>query len=378
VGRRVSVRPVTGTGRVVAAMRSSLGSVSRQFTLMVAFANVPVLVALIVFGWLMVISGDAAVEIAAIVVAVGAIAIVGSRLFARQVSADITTISTTLARVANGERDVTIQTLADDELGALGEHVNAMIADLAREESSRSRAEIARRDLVAAVSHDLRTPITSLQLLTEAIGDDIVTGAQRRSYIDRLGVHVATLSNLIDDLFELSRLEAGDITWSMQHVDVQELVRETVDAMRVQAEHKSIQVSLQVGADVGPVRANPEKIQRVLFNLIQNAIRFTPADGSIVVHAEGGTDGVEVEVADSGPGIPIPERAEVFAAFFRGNGHAARSEDGSGLGLAIARAIVEAHGGHIWVADSGSGATVRFSLPDGLSRSRDVSVAEEG
>jgi signal transduction histidine kinase len=366
MGRRLSVRAVTGVWRVVAAMRSSLGSVSRQFMLMVAFANLPVLVALIVFGWLMVISGDAAVEIAAIVVAVGAIAIIGSRLFARQVSTDIKTISETLARVADGERDVTIQTLADDELGALGERVNAMIAALAQEESSRSRAEIARRDLVAAVSHDLRTPITSLRLLTEAIGDDIVTGAQRRSYIDRLGVHVATLSNLIDDLFELSRLEAGDITWSMQRVDMHELVRETVDAMRVQAEHKSIQVSLRVGSELAPVRANPEKIQRVLFNLIQNAIRFTPADGSIVVHAE------------SGPGIPVPERAEVFAAFFRGSDHAARSEDGSGLGLAIARAIVEAHGGHIWVAESGSGATVRFSLPDGSPRSLGASVAERG
>jgi signal transduction histidine kinase len=378
MGRRLSVCAVTGVWRVVAAMRSSLGSVSRQFMLMVAFANLPVLVALIVFGWLMVISGDAAVEIAAIVVAVGAIAIIGSRLFARQVSTDIKTISETLARVADGERDVTIQTLADDELGALGERVNAMIAALAQEESSRSRAEIARRDLVAAVSHDLRTPITSLRLLTEAIGDDIVTGAQRRSYIDRLGVHVATLSNLIDDLFELSRLEAGDITWSMQRVDMHELVRETVDAMRVQAEHKSIQVSLRVGSELAPVRANPEKIQRVLFNLIQNAIRFTPADGSIVVHAESATDGVEVEVADSGPGIPVPERAEVFAAFFRGSDHAARSEDGSGLGLAIARAIVEAHGGHIWVAESGSGATVRFSLPDGSPRSLGASVAERG
>ena len=360
---------MTGIWRVVAGLRSVLGSVSRQFALMVAVANVPVLVALIVFGWLMVISGDAAEEIAAIVIAVGLIAVVGSRLIARQVSADIRTVSATLARVADGERDVTIQTLANDELGALADQVNAMIADLAREESSRSRAEMARRDLVAAVSHDLRTPITSLRLLTEAIGDDIVTGAQRRSYLDRLGVHVATLSNLIDDLFELSRLEAGDITWSMQHVDVQELLRETVDAMRVQAEHKSIQVSVRLGSDLGPVRANPEKIQRVLFNLIQNAIRFTPADGSIVVHAEGRLDGVEVEVDDSGPGIPMPERAEVFAAFFRGGDHAARGEDGSGLGLAIARAIVEAHGGHIWVAESGSGATVRFSLPTAFALS---------
>ena len=139
---------------------------------------------------------------------------------------------------------------------------------------------------MAAVSHDLRTPITSLQLLTEAIGDDIVDGEQRRAYVDRMRTHIDALSALIDDLFELSRLEAGDITWSLHQVELDELVEETIEAMRVQADAKGVRVSATLPGDLVPARANPEKIQRVLFNLIQNAIRHTPADGSVVVRAE--------------------------------------------------------------------------------------------
>jgi signal transduction histidine kinase len=111
-------------------------------------------------------------------------------------------------------------------------------------------------------------------------------------------------------------------------------------------------------------RANPEQIQRVLFNLIQNAIRHTPADGSVVVRAEPGAGGaLEVEVADSGEGIAREDRAHVFEAFFQGGARAARSDGSAGLGLAISRAIVEAHGGRMWLADADEGTRVRFTLP---------------
>ena len=110
-------------------------------------------------------------------------------------------------------------------------------------------------------------------------------------------------------------------------------------------------------------RANPEKIQRVLFNLIQNAIRHTPADGSVVVRAEPAADGIEVEVADDGDGIAPEERERVFTAFYRGGAESARTGAGAGLGLAVSRAIVEAHGGRIWLAETPVGTRVRFSLP---------------
>jgi signal transduction histidine kinase len=175
--------------------------------------------------------------------------------------------------------------------------------------------------------------------------------------------HLGALSALIDDLFELSRLEAGDITWSLQQVELQELVTETIDAMRVQADAKGVSVTATLPRDLAPARANPEKLQRVLFNLIQNAIRHTPADGSVVVRAEPSAGGVEIEVADTGSGIAANERARVFTAFYRGGPDAARSGEGAGLGLAVSRAIIEAHGGRIWLVDAPRGTRVRFTLP---------------
>jgi signal transduction histidine kinase len=224
-------------------------------------------------------------------------------------------------------------------------------------------AERARRDLVAAVSHDLRTPITSLQLLAEAVDDDIVDADTRREYLARMTTHVRALSAMIADLFELSRLEAGEIRWSMTRVQLDALVAETVDALRPHAEAGGVAVRTELDPVLQAARAHPEQLQRVLFNLIQNAIRHTPADGSVVVRAHSAGGEVEIEVADTGEGIPDDERDRVFEAFFRGGAQAARGDEGAGLGLAISRAIVEAHGGRIWLAGSGPGTRVRFSLP---------------
>ena len=174
--------------------------------------------------------------------------------------------------------------------------------------------------------------------------------------------HIDVLSGLIDDLFELSRLEAGDIQWTLQQVSLGQLVEEAVDALRPQADAKGVSVQADVRAQQ-PARANPEKVQRVLFNLIQNAIRHTPADGSVTVLAEASNGSVEIEVSDTGDGIEADDRPRVFEPFYRGGSESARTRAGAGLGLAISRAIVEAHGGRIWLADSPSGTRVRFSLP---------------
>ena len=144
---------------------------------------------------------------------------------------------------------------------------------------------------------------------------------------------------------------------------LRELVGETVAAMRVQADLKGVAVHAEVPLELGPAQANPEKLQRVLFNLIQNAIRHTPADGSVVVRAEPVADRIEIEVADTGDGIAEPDRDQVFDAFYRGGADASRTNGGAGLGLAVSRAIVEAHGGQIWLPDSSAGTRVRFSLP---------------
>jgi signal transduction histidine kinase len=228
------------------------------------------------------------------------------------------------------------------------------------EERMRRQVEDARRGLVAAASHDLRTPLASLRLLVEAI-DDGVAGEDRDRYLREIRTHVAVLSDLIDDLFELSRIEAGDISWTMRQVELGDLIGDTVAAFRASAEERGVHLAAELPDGKVMAEADAEKVQRVLFNLIQNAIRHTPADGSVTVRAKGGPGGVEVEVADSGEGIPVGEGERVFEAFYRGD--SARGEDGAGLGLAISRAIVEAHGGRIWLEDAHPGTRVRFTLP---------------
>ena len=228
------------------------------------------------------------------------------------------------------------------------------------EERMRRQVEDARRGLVAAASHDLRTPLASLRLLVEAV-DDGVAGEDRDRYLGEIRTHVAVLSDLIDDLFELSRIEAGDISWTMRRVELGDLIGDTVAAFRTSAEERGVHLAAELPSEKVVAEADAEKVQRVLFNLIQNAIRHTPADGSVTVRAKGGPGGVEVEVADSGEGIPAGEDERVFEAFYRGD--SARGEDGAGLGLAISRAIVEAHGGRIWLEDGNPGTRVRFTLP---------------
>jgi signal transduction histidine kinase len=138
---------------------------------------------------------------------------------------------------------------------------------------------------VASISHDLRTPLAALRLMLAAIEDKVVDEPTRTRYLATMHTHVSALGSMIDDLFELSRLEAGDLEWSIRQVELPELVDETVAAMRMEAEAKGVDVAAELGALPHPARADPERLQRVLFNLIQNAIRHTPADGSVTVRA---------------------------------------------------------------------------------------------
>jgi signal transduction histidine kinase len=349
--------------RLLSIPRGLVRSLSGQLALLACVTVAPVVAGLIVLSTLMVISDHAVVLVSAILIAAALLAIAGAWVFSRALGSDLDAIRDGLEAVGAGERRLRITTAANDELARVAEAANAMIDQLVTEERARDASDSARRHLIAAVSHDLRTPLTSLRLLADAVGDDIVSGMRRRQYLDRMRGQIDTLGALIDDLFELSRLEAGDIGWSLEQVPLAGLVDETLAAMRPVADAKRVTVSASLSDRLAPARANPEKLQRVLFNLIQNAIRHTPPDGSVVVRAEPADTGVEIEVADTGDGIAPGERTRVFDAFYRGGGDAARSGDRSGLGLAVSRAIVEAHGGRIWIADSARGARVRFNLP---------------
>jgi signal transduction histidine kinase len=355
--------PVVAAAHLLARRRRAAGSLSRQFTVAIALTVGLVTVGLGVVALLMLLSNHDLLITGLLLAYAGALTWYATAVVARDVLGDIESVRDGLRAVGEGRRDVRIDASGRDELAELAAAANRMTAQLAEREAERDAAERARRDLVAAVSHDLRTPLTSLRLLADAIADDLVDPETRRHYIEQMSVHIRSLSGLIEDLFELSRLEAGEIQWSMQRVWLGELVEETVEAMRPAAAAKRVAVQASVNGELAPARANPEKLQRVLFNLIQNAIRHTPADGSVTVAAEAMGERVEIEVADTGEGMAVSDRDRVFEPFFRGGDGAARSGGGTGLGLTICRAIVEAHGGKIWFAESPRGTRVRFSLP---------------
>ncbi len=352
-----------GSARLAAAHRRGLGPLGRQFGLAVAIMVGQALIAVIAIALLMFVSDEDALLVSLIVAFTGLVAIVAAQVLAGGMLRDVEHVRDALFAVGEGRRDVRITTSGSDELAELADAANVMVERLAAEERARDAAEGARRELVAAVSHDLRTPITSLRLIADAVSDDLVDDETRAKYLRRMTTHLGALSALIDDLFELSRIEAGDIRWGMAQVRLGGLVQETVGAMRVESELRGVHLLAEVPDTLIAPRANPEKLQRVLFNLIQNAIRHTPADGSVTVRGRVVGTGVEVEVADTGDGIAPEERGHVFDALYRGGEQASRTEDGAGLGLAISRAIVEAHGGRIWLADQAGGTCVRFSLP---------------
>jgi signal transduction histidine kinase len=331
--------------------RHRAGGLRRQFAVIGVVAMLQFGVAVALFAQLMFVSAHDAFFTVLVVLYASAVAAWTARLIGREAMRDLDAVRGTLTAVGDGRRDAPTGVTGRDELAALAADVDAMVERLAGEEDARAT-------LIAAVSHDLRTPITSLRLLADAIDDDLVDSPTRREYAARMSTHVTALSALIDDLFELTRLQSGELRWTIEQVRLDELVSDAVDAMRPAAGTIRVLADATAGA-CAP--GNPERLQRVLFNLIQNAIRHTPPDGAITVRTHAGPTAVEIEVADTGSGIAADDRARIFEPFYRGN--RARSDAGAGLGLAICSAIVEAHGGQIWLADAEVGTTVRFALP---------------
>jgi signal transduction histidine kinase len=274
----------------------------------------------------------------------------------RRLVAELRAVRTTLTAVGEGRRDVRTGIAGAGEVPALAADVDAMVARLDGEER-------ARRTLLAGLSHDLRTPLTALQLLARAIEDDLVDDATRREYAGRIAAHVHTLEGMIANLFEAARLERGEVSWKLERVnDLNLLLDEAVEAMRPAATAAGVRVATELHA-TAPAFVDPEALMRVIFNLVQNALRHTPAGGEVTVRALDGADGIEIEVVDSGEGIAPADRPHVFEPFYRGGAQAARPATGSGLGLAVSRAIVEAHGGRIWLGESTRGTAVRLLLP---------------
>jgi signal transduction histidine kinase len=343
--------------------RLPLPTLHHRFELGVAIALGQLLAAFAIGAAVMFVSPHDAWMTVAILLFAAVVATRAAQLLLRGVVRDVQAVRAGLHAVERGEREIEIEATSGRELEDLARTANRMIAALAAEERARDTADAARRQVIAAVSHDLRTPLSALALLTQALEDELVDPATARRYLHTMGGHVRTLGALIDDLFELACLDAGEVAWSTGAVDLAALVGETCELVRPTTEAAGVSLQAELPADLAPAQANAEQLRRVLLNLLQNAIRHTPRDGSVAITAAAVNGAVEVEVADSGTGIAPEDRPHVFEPFYRGGGDAARSGPGSGLGLAIARAIVEAHGGRIWLTDGIGGTRVRFSLP---------------
>jgi signal transduction histidine kinase len=219
-------------------------------------------------------------------------------------------------------------------------------------------AEAMRRDLITTVSHDLRTPLASLRAMVEAIDDGVVADPPSlQRYTHEMRRSVRQLSELVDDLFELTQLDAGAIEAESARADLATIVAEAVAAVALQAEEKGLRLVSTIDG-VDDIRCSP-RVARVLQNLLSNAVRHTPADGTVRVEARRRGDRVHLAVHDTGDGIAADDIDRVFDPFFRAD--PARSGPGAGLGLALAKRIVEALGGRISV-EAGSPVGARFAV----------------
>jgi two-component system, OmpR family, phosphate regulon sensor histidine kinase PhoR len=223
----------------------------------------------------------------------------------------------------------------------------------------------ARRDFVANISHELRTPVTSLQVLAETLANELPADSTLAiDLLEKLHSQVDALRQLTDEMMDLALIESGQAPIKLVETSALALVEHAVELLRPQAERKQIALDVRIGETLS-VLADPDGIHKVLSNLVHNAIKHTPEHGWIKVSARPEADLIEFSIADSGIGIPARDLSRIFERFYKVD--RARVKDGTrgtGLGLAIAKHMVEGHGGRIWAESvEGKGSTFHFTLP---------------
>ena len=291
------------------------------------------------------------VVILAVAAASSTVALAAAFLVGRSITVPVERLRATSGALARGDLAARAPEQGPTEVAELGAAFNVMATRL-------EELFDARRELVAWASHDLRTPLAAIRAIVEAIEDGV---AAPEHYTRALGEQTRTLSTLVDDLFELARIDAGVLTLELKEVSLAGLVDSCVRGLEAEAGRRNVRLETRVDG-APPVRCAPDKVERVLLNLLTNALRHTPADGSIAVLVEPASDHVRVSVEDSGDGIAPEALRRVFDRFWRAD--PARAAGSSGLGLAIARGLIEAHGGRIWAENRPSGgARVSFTLP---------------
>jgi two-component system, OmpR family, sensor histidine kinase SaeS len=301
-------------------------------------------------GWVMFHMGDD-VKILAVSAASATVAVLAGLVLARSIANRIDGMRDASAAVAAGDLSARAPEDGPAELAELAAAFNEMTRSL-------ERLFDARRELVAWASHDLRTPLANMQAMLEALEDGLV---EAPSTVPVLREQVHVLSLLVDDLFELARIDAGVLTLELRDASLAGVVATCLRGVEAEARRRGIALASEVD-DSTMAHCAPEKVERVLLNLLTNALRHTPADGAVAVRVAPGVQEIQVTVEDTGDGLEGEAPARMFDRFWRGD--PARSTRGAGLGLAIARGLVEAHGGRIWAENRpGGGARVSFTLP---------------
>lgn len=283
------------------------------------------------------------------------IALVVARWLARGMTQPLRDMAAAARRMETGDYAGRVQTKSRDEVGQLATAFNRMSAELQNLEQSR-------RDLVANVSHELKTPIAAIRAHLENLLDgveqpDPTTLQVMLSQTERL-------SRLIEQLLELSRLESGELPLQREEVPLAPLVTQVLSEIDVARSESGVAIESELPEDLPAVDADRERVHQVLYNLLDNAVRFTPSGGAVTVSAQRHDGSVEVQVADTGVGIPPEHLPRLFERFYRADPARSREDGGTGIGLAIARSVVEAHGGHIRAESRlGKGSVFTFDLP---------------
>jgi signal transduction histidine kinase len=284
-----------------------------------------------------------------------AIALLLTFVFSRRLSSPIAVLANAARRLGRGDLSQRVQLKGKGEVGELSQAFNSMAADL-------EHAEQLRRNLVADVAHELRTPLSNIQGYLEAIRDRVMK--PNAATIRSLNEETALLSRLVDELQELSLAEAGELKLVYQAEDIANLVKQAVTSWQPKVAAKKILLSLDLPDNLPLVNIDQQRVNEVLHNLLENAVAHTHKGGTINVAAAKQGDWVEVCVSDTGEGIPAEDLPNIFERFYRVDRSRARATGGSGLGLTIAKRMVEAHGGKIEVqSELGKGSSFSFTLP---------------
>lgn len=271
-------------------------------------------------------------------------------------------------RLSQGDFSTRVEVSGRDEIARLAAAFNNMSARLDQAAKAERTLDEARRNLVAWASHDLRTPLTSLRVMLDALADGVVEDQETISrYLHQSQNEIARMSTLIDDLFELAQLDAGHLDLNFEWISLSDLVSDTLESFAAQSMAARITLEGSVSPVVDPVWAAPDKLSRILDNLVGNALYHTHEGGLIRMRATVDNDYVLISVEDNGFGIAPNDLPHVFDRFYRGEKSRSRNGErigGAGLGLAIVKGLVEAHGGEIWVeSQPGDGAKFTLKLP---------------